>query len=258
LKSCVVCLLFSILICGCRYSEKTSETTALTTKAGSNQSITLISSTLWLEEKSTPTWLPTGTSSPSSTPTQTTSPKPTITSTPTETLTPTVLSGNVYLGQMNHQWQTLNNCHRASIATLMGYYDIFFTQHEIDIAMDNLAEFVSDFGLTARVYTVLYSEVKPSDAVRWLLAEEIPVIAGQDLSTNDNTWHYRVIHGYDDTDRSFYVDDPALGNLRMPYDTFDILSRGEGQIIPVYPIEMDGLVTNTMNEWKMKLIQYPG
>ena len=138
----------------------------------------------------------------------------------------------------------------------MGYYDIWFTQHELDIAMDNLAEFVSGFGLTSRVYTVLYSEVRPSEAVRWLLAEQIPVIAGQNLSTTDNTWHYRVIHGYDDTDRSFNVDDPALGNFRMPYDTFDILSRGEGQIIPVYAIEMDELVEATMRGWKMKLIQY--
>ena len=100
--------------------------------------------------------------------------------------------------------------------------------------------------------------MKPSDAVRWLLDEQIPVIAGQNLTRSDNTWHYRVIHGYDDTDRSFYVDDPALGNIRLTYDTFDSLSRGEGQIIPVYPIEMDGLVESTMSGWKMKLIHYPG
>jgi hypothetical protein len=158
---------------------------------------------------------------------------------------------------MNHQWQTLNNCHRASIATLMSYYDVWFDQNDYNLGMDNLAEFVSPYNLTARVYAVTYAEVRSSFAVRWLLAEDIPVIMGQKLSLEDRTWHYRVVHGYNDSNQSFTIDDPLLGNIQMTYETFDKLARGEGQIIPVYPLEVDNLIVNQMSSWQMKLIQYP-
>ena len=212
---------------------------------------------------------PTNTPIPSKPPTQTPVPTNTATltasttSTATETQTPTInttptaLPSQVLLGPMHHQWQTLNNCHRASIAILMAYYDVWFTQDEYDLGMDNLAEFVSPYGLTARVYAVRYAEVASSHAVRWLLAEGIPVIMGQKLSAEDSTWHYRVVHGYNDSSQSFTIDDPLLGNINLLYDLFDKLARGEGQIISVYPIEKDELIVDTMSGWQMKLIEYP-
>ncbi len=196
----------------------------------------------------------TPTPSPSRTPAPTFSPTPT----PTDTLTPTPLPTFAQLGPMNHQYQSLNNCHRASIATLMAYYDVWFDQHAYDIAMDNLAEFLEPYYLTARVYAVTYAEIPASDAVRWLLAQGIPVIMGQDLSRQERTWHYRVVHGYNDQAQEFTIDDPLLGpGLRLSYDTFNSLSRGEGQIIPVYPLEMDEDIAAMMKRWQMKLIQYP-
>ena len=121
-----------------------------------------------------------------------------------------------------------------------------------------LDEFLVDYGLGASIYATTYALVSPSTAVRWLLAEEIPVIVGQDLSSEDNTWHYRVVHGYDDQTQAFTISDPLLGpNLTLSYDTFDTLSRGVGQIIPVYPREMESRIAETMKTWQMKRIQYP-
>ena len=212
--------------------------------------------------------VPTSTSLSTSTPfisltsTTTVTPTPSATATPTETtiptitLTPTALPGQAYLSPMNHQWQTLNNCHRASIAILMAYYDVWFQQDDYVLGMDDLAEFVSEYGLTARIYSVRYAEIQANYVVRWLLAEGIPVIVGQRLSREDNTWHYRVIHGYNDGAGVFFVDDPLLGNIQMSYDSFDSLARGEGQVIPVYPQEMDEMVVRAMMGWRMKLLEY--
>jgi hypothetical protein len=91
-----------------------------------------------------------------------------------------------------------------------------------------------------------------------LLAEGIPVIAGQKVSTDDPTWHYRVIRGYDDAAQEFLVDDPLLGpDHRISYQDFDRLSRADGQLIPVYLIEKDEMVAETMKAWQMKLFVYP-
>ena len=185
-------------------------------------------------------------------------PTPSQTKTPTQTTTPTALPPQIYLGPLNHQWQTLNNCHRASIATLMGFYNVWMDQHEHDLGMDNLAEFVSPYGLTARIYMIRYSRQTASDIVRWLLAEEIPVIVGQDLTLDDNTWHYRVVHGYNDDTQEIIVDDPLLGpDLRYSYEDFNELASGVGQFIPVYPKEHEELIQSQMKTWEMKLFEYP-
>lgn len=199
-----------------------------------------------------PSHTPTVTPSPSKTPTSTS------TLTPTRTLTPTPLPPHAFLEPMNHQWQTLNNCHHASIAILLGYYDIWFTQHDFLEGMDDINNLISPYGLTSRIYLVAYAVVPSSDAIRWLLAEGIPVIVGQKVSTSDSTWHYRVIRGYDDGNEEFFVDDSLLGpNHRISYQDFNKLSRGDGQIIPVYPLEKDEMIAETMKAWQMKLFEYP-
>jgi len=168
------------------------------------------------------------------------------------------LPASARLGPLNHQWQTLNNCHRASIAILMGFYDVWFTQHDYNLGMDNLAEFAADYGLTARVYAIRYSPQPATQIVRWLLAERIPVIVGQNLSRQEHTWHYRVAYGYSDATQEILLDDPLLGaDLRLSYETFNILSHGLGHFIPVYPIELDEQIQSQMRAWDMKLIEYP-
>ncbi len=198
----------------------------------------------------------TPTDSPSSTPTLTNS--PTVMPTLTRTITPTVLPRRVILSPMNHQWQSLNNCHRASIAAIMGYYDVWLTQHDYDVAMDNLAEFLEPYGLTTRIYSIQFAITPMHAVVRWLLAENIPAIVGQRLSSDDNTWHYRVVYGYDDSAQVIYSDDSLLGpDLQHSYERFDQLSRTRGQVIPVYPLDKDELIETTMRKWQMKLVTYP-
>ena len=187
-------------------------------------------------------------------------PRPTTTPTSEHkhTLTPTSLPSYAYLEPINHQWQSLNNCHRASIAALLGYYDVWFTQHDYVIGMDNLDDFVSEYGLKVRIYTIRYSSTQATDIVRWLLAEGFPVIVGQDLSLEDTTWHYRVARGYDDKKQEIYVSDSLLGsNIHFANDDFNELSRGNGQFIIVYPVEKDMIIQNQMRAWQMKLIEYP-
>lgn len=239
------------LVLLCLWSCRSQATPSLETELPKTSS-PAPSSTLTIR----PTPTITLTSFPSKTPTPTFTPTPTYT--PTNTLAPTLLPPSANLEPMNHQWQSLNNCHRASIAILMAYYNVWFDQHEYDIAMDSLAEFLEPYHLLARVYALTYAEIPASEAVRWFLAQGIPVIMGQDLSRQDRTWHYRVVHGYSDQSQEFTIDDPLLGpGLYMSYDTFDNLSRGEGQIIPVYPLEMDTDIAATMKGWQMKWIQYP-
>jgi hypothetical protein len=140
----------------------------------------------------------------------------------------------------------------------MGYYDVWFDQHDYDVAMDSLQGFLSPYGLTARNYSIQYAVVPMHDVVRWLLAEGIPLIVGQSLSVDDNTWHYRVAYGYDDAAQEIITDDPLLGpNLRLSYESFDRLSKLVGQVIPVYPSDKDELIADTMRRWQMKRIEYP-
>jgi hypothetical protein len=75
---------------------------------------------------------------------------------------------------------------------------------------------------------------------------------------DNNTWHYRVAYGYDDAPQEIITDDPLLGpSLCLSYESFDRLSKLGGQVIPVYPSDMDELVVDTMRRWQMKRIEYP-
>ena len=172
MKPAAIWLVFSVFLCGCGFSERVSPTYNTLAESHFNENNSIDSSISLPVDTTTPTMISSGISTPTSKSTNTSSPTLTTTYIPTKTITPTALPKHVYLSPLNHQWQSLNNCHRASIAILMGYYDVWFTQHEFDIAMDSLADFVSVYGLTSRVYNVHYSDVKPSDAVRWLLAEK--------------------------------------------------------------------------------------
>jgi ABC-type bacteriocin/lantibiotic exporter with double-glycine peptidase domain len=153
---------------------------------------------------------------------------------------------------MNYQRQTFNNCGPASVAILLGYYDHQVTQQEVNEhlpagSVEDLLSYLSEYQLTARGY-----DSPPSrEAVRHLLANRIPVIVNQWLFIDSDLRHYRVIKGYDDVSREFISDDPLQGaDLRIGYDVFIKLSR-PGEIIPVYPPEMDALVQSLMGELGM-------
>ena len=153
---------------------------------------------------------------------------------------------------MNYQPQTYNNCGPCSIAILLGYYDHWITQQEVNERVDpgpspcQIANYMVLYQLEARAYTIRY----PTDAVRHLLANDIPVVAGQRLSLEEPIGHYRVVKGYDDQTQEFITDDPLqrMGpDHRIPYDIFDRLSHS---FVAVYPIEKDLLVRSLMRDFR--------
>ncbi len=174
------------------------------------------------------------------------------TSTPLPTSTPTPPPTSALLEPMNYQPQTYNNCGPCSIAILLGYYDHWITQQDVNERVApgpspcQIADYMSHYQLKARAYTIL----APTDAVRYLLANDIPVIAGQRLSLEERIGHYRVVKGYDDETQEFITDDPLqrLGpDHRIPYDVFDRLSHS---FVAVYPLEKDLLVRSLMRDFR--------
>lgn len=185
----------------------------------------------------------------------------TDTPTPTATHTPTPLPAFVSLEPMNHQWQILNNCGPASVAVLLAYYGHWVTQQEVNETMPgglaNLEECLSQYQLMARAYATS-SGSRATEPVRQLLANHIPVIVGQRLSEERDIGHFRVARGYDDVAGEFILDDPLLdAYLRIPYNTFARLSS-PGNIVPVYPPEMDSVVRSLMKDLRMREIDLVG
>lgn len=205
----------------------------------------------------TPIPKPTNTPLPTATATATPTHTPTPTSIPTPTATATSLPEAVLLEPMNHQPQTYNNCGPCSVAILLGYYDHWVTQYVVQEESAHVYNpcvapfYVSKHGLMARVYRFPLSRGLRLLTVRLLLANDIPAIVLQRLSTDRDIGHFRVIQGYDDVAGEFISDDPLLGpDYRIPYDTFINLMTGGGSplVIPVYPPEMDSQVKSIMRE----------
>jgi ABC-type bacteriocin/lantibiotic exporter with double-glycine peptidase domain len=160
---------------------------------------------------------------------------------------------------MNYQPQTYNNCGPTSIAILLGYYGYWITQHTVNEQVPPgpspcaIADYMPQYQLQARAYRSPASH----DPIRHLLANGIPVIAGQRLAVDSDIGHYRVIKGYDDVAQEFISDDPLQSkgpDYHIPYATFAQLSTSS--FIPVYPPEMDALVRALMRDLRAYEIYY--
>jgi uncharacterized protein len=172
------------------------------------------------------------------------------TSTPLPTSTPTPPPPSALLEPMNYQPQTYNNCGPCSIAILLGYYDHWITQQDVNErvapgpSLCQIAGYMSYYQLKGRAYTIL----SPTNGVRYLLANGIPVIASQRLSLDEPIGHYRVVKGYEDETQEFITDDPLqrMGpDYRISYGTFDDLSYA---FVLVYPPDKDLLVRLLMRD----------
>lgn len=173
---------------------------------------------------------------------------------------------------MNHQAQTPFNCGPASVAILLGYYDRWVTQQVVNELLParpgpcRIVHYISaqygenakkpsryqviNTALAARMYHLPLSAADRALPIRALLANGIPAIVLQELSSDSDVSHYRVIKGYDDAAGVFIADDPLLGaDHRIPYDTFAQLSSGppSGRIfVTIHPAEMDAAVESLM------------
>jgi len=200
------------------------------------------------------------TSTPTAAATATVTAVATNTPLPSPTATPspstTALPQRALLEPMNHQAQTINNCGPASVASVLGYYDIWVPQSDVqDWAATRpspcyLPWYVAEMGLQAEVYRFPQNRGSRLDLIRALLAQGIPVIVLQQLEPGSDIRHYRVMQGYDDTAEEFISDDPLLGSdYRLSYDTFArLLNRAGALFMPVYPPEKEPAVARLVRE----------
>jgi hypothetical protein len=103
----------------------------------------------------------------------------------------------------------------------------------------------------ARVYRFPVDRELRLQTVRLMLANGIPVLVVQQLSSGSDVSHWRVFQGYDDAAQEFVSDDPLFGaDYRLSYDVFVDLLGGSaaGFVVPVYPPEVDPLVQSMMRE----------
>ena len=157
---------------------------------------------------------------------------------------------------MNHQAQTLNNCGPASLAILLGYYDLVVPQSAVQEWAASrpspcfLPWYVAEMGLQAEIYRFPQNRGSRLAVIRALLAQDIPVIVLQLLEPGSDICHYRVMQGYDDVTQEFISDDPLLGpDYRLSYDTFArLLNRAGALFVPVYPPEKEMEVARLARE----------
>jgi hypothetical protein len=186
-------------------------------------------------------------------PTATTTPTPAATPTPTPIPpTPTPLPAQTLLGPMNWQPQTYNNCLHCSTAIVLGYYDHWISQFDVNAQVHGghyqcqIAAFLRQYQLTARIVGPPTREV-----LRRLLANGIPSLVLQMISPDWLTAHYRVLRGHDDEAATFIFDDPLqrLGaEYRIDYATYEELLRPFSHFIVVYPPEQEELVASLLHD----------
>ncbi|KPK91995.1 MAG: hypothetical protein AMJ88_12040 [Anaerolineae bacterium SM23_ 63] len=179
----------------------------------------------------------------------------TVTPEPTSPPTSTPLPEMILLEPMNYQEQISSSSANTSVAILLGYYNHWVNQEEVD---DHLTPIIGgmvwcDFAQYATQYQLMIRPYAPPfrDPIRLLLANHIPVIVGLQVSSGSNDIYFRVFRGYDDVSREFITDDPQQGpETRITYGTFIRLSE-RGVFIPVYPAEINPLVESLMRTFTM-------
>jgi tetratricopeptide (TPR) repeat protein len=195
-----------------------------------------------------------------STPTPLPSPTATPTASPTATPTPLLaLPSQVYLSDMSHEYQKLNNCGPVSLAASASFFGIHITQFDAaavvkgspedrNVSPEEMVDYLHSLGLGA-VYRVNGDE----ELMRRLLANDLPVIVHQWLVRPQDgvlVGHYRVLRGYDAQAGHFVANDPYTGpQLAIPYAQFEEwwrpFSRG---YIPVYRPEQEDLVAGILGD----------
>jgi hypothetical protein len=157
---------------------------------------------------------------------------------------------------MNHQPQTLNNCGPASVAIVLGYFDRWVTQGEVQTWAASRPSpcyvpwYLVEQGLQAEIYRFPLDREARLAVIRRLLANSIPVIVLQLLEPASDIGHYRVVQGYDDVAGEFICDDPLLGpDYRMSYDIFGrLLNRPGALFVPVHSPAQQPLVERVIDD----------
>ncbi|THF68113.1 LysM peptidoglycan-binding domain-containing protein [Deinococcus sp. Arct2-2] len=153
-----------------------------------------------------------------------------------------------YLQGLAFDRQTYNNCGPSALSSVLGFYRVNIGQDVIRrtarpnggyMQISAIAPELARFKLkTLAIRGGQLSQVKR------LLALGIPVIVLQWYDRPGHIDHFRVVRGYDDQARVFWVSDSMIGPLTyLSYTSFDALWNTQGrQMFPVYPNGYDSLV----------------
>lgn len=178
----------------------------------------------------------------------------TVVATPTVVL-PAVPSSH-FLSSNYQIFQTWNNCGPASLSMALYYFGIHKTQAELgyDIrpyqnatgdnddkssSLDELALEAEKFGLSAYV--------RPNgnmQTMKQFVAQGLPVVVETTLTTTDDIGHYRVVKGYDDSNKTILEDDSFQGhNVTYSYtDLHTMWKMYDNQYLVLFPKDKKPLV----------------
>jgi hypothetical protein len=160
--------------------------------------------------------------------------QPGLTTTPTPTASPTAaptaIPERVTLNGLVHDYQRMNNCGPATLATLLSYWswggDQYVTREFLrpnharvddkNVMPEEMVAFIeSQTGLKALVR--VGGDI---DTLKRLLAAGFPVMIEKGFQPPHEDWmgHYEVVNGYDDADQRFITQDSyIMADFPVPY-----------------------------------------
>jgi predicted double-glycine peptidase len=129
--------------------------------------------------------------------------------------------------------QMRNYCGPAALTSVLKYWNVATDQktvgkvvYDSNIRATNGADmmlYARDKGLSGYSWNSNISDLKEK------LAQGVPVIVLQDISTSDKSGHYRVATGYDDSRRVIFVNDPYSPSTKeLSYAKFQSLWQRHG------------------------------
>lgn len=213
--------------------------------------------------RSTEPGIPSSTPVPStSTPTPILSPTPTAVPTPIPTAT--TLNAPAY-DEANDK-QDWNNCGPATLALYLRYYGwegdqfdistiVKSTRDDRNVNVEELVYYVRNYSGWLKAEFRVGGDVK---RIKELLAAGFPVMIEESFTTDRKYWpeddlwsgHYLLITGYNDTTRTFTVQDSEIGpNQSVNYDILDNKWQGFNRVyIIVYRPEQEQSLKNILGD----------
>ena len=147
------------------------------------------------------------------------------------------------LGPLENIPQTLNNCGPASVAEVLAYWRIYWSQEQVQAVLraDNNPRGMAPYGLPLYARTLgMRAMIGPAGSerlIKALISNGFPVIVSQWVSSGDQIRHYRPIEAYDDRLGHFVSSDPYLGAGHViSYADFNaIWSVSNKRFLVIYP-----------------------
>ncbi|MFZ5425057.1 MAG: C39 family peptidase [Patescibacteria group bacterium] len=136
------------------------------------------------------------------------------------------------LKNINHVFQTFNNCGPASLSMALSFYGINKSQTELgqqlrpyqnpqgdnddkSVTLEELAKEANKYG-----FATFHRPAGNIEMIKKFVAYDMPVITRTWLKPNDDIGHYRVVKGYDE-DKGILIQDDSLQGKDLEYSHGD-------------------------------------